>query len=47
MLPCAQDAFEKLNLPGESLRGRIRIQYVDHYGEVRYSLSNQYWRYMY
>jgi hypothetical protein len=29
-----QDAFEKLNMPGEALRGRIRIQYVDHYGEV-------------
>jgi ubiquitin-protein ligase E3 C len=32
---CAlQDGFQKLNLPGEALRGRIRIQYVDHYGEI-------------
>lgn len=29
-----QDGFDNLNLPGEQLRGRIRIQYVDHYGEV-------------
>ena len=29
-----QDGFEKLNLPGDALRGRIRIQYVDSFGEV-------------
>ena len=34
VLRARQDAFEKLNLPGEALRGRIRIQYVDHFGEV-------------
>ena len=29
-----QDGFEQLDLPGEALRGRIRIQYVDSFGEV-------------
>lgn len=31
---CMQDGFEKLNIPGETLRGRIRIQYVDSFGEI-------------
>ena len=26
--------MEKLNLSGDALRGRVRIQYVDHFGEV-------------
>ena len=34
LLSWAQDAFERLNLSGDQLRGRIRIQYVDHFGEV-------------
>ncbi|KAK9914927.1 hypothetical protein WJX75_002372 [Coccomyxa subellipsoidea] len=29
-----QDGFEKLNLPGEALRGRVRIQYMDTFGEI-------------